>query len=132
MSMRITNHTPLPWTRKSKGRYLIGKRDVDGKEVLVADLYSDTHLPFGLPDRSEYRSNGALILKGLEAFELLKTYARMFKAGEYRDLGDGCPAEEYHPGGNDSEVDAFYALISDARQITGELPDTLVEDGGRE
>ncbi len=52
--------------------------------------------------------------------------ARMYKEGELADLGNG-KLEEYSPFGNDDEVDALYALISDARTLTGVQPDCLVD-----
>jgi hypothetical protein len=128
----MKGHTPLPWTRKSwegdKGRLLVGPKNENGVPVLVADLYADHVAPVSLPDRSEYRANGELILKALEAFQLSCLIARLFKEGDQRDLGDGCPPEEYCPSGNDDDVDALYSLISEARRITGCRPDTLVEE----
>lgn len=61
--------------------------------------------------------------------EFVGLIARMFIAGEHRDLGDG--PEPYNPedgDGYEGEAEALYNLIRKARELTGEAPDTLVRE----
>lgn len=61
------------------------------------------------------------LVAAYHALELVRTMARMIKDG---DVIDG---SEFSADGNDDDVDALYALISDARELVADRPDGLEE-----
>lgn len=61
----------------------------------------------------------------MRLLEFARRVAQFKKDGETHDLGDGCP--EPFDMASDDAVDTLHSCITEARDITGESPDTLVE-----
>ena len=75
-------HTPMPWWIETSEEHgdgrpiIIGRAETSGEPTLIADMYPDSAMNVGVPDKAEADANALYIIKAVNCFEPLREALR--------------------------------------------------------